>query len=735
MITLQGRMERITFQNAENQFTIARFRTNKPDNLITVVGCLAGTAVGESLTLSGSWETHPRFGPQFKVSGFKVILPTTPKTIKRYLKSGIIKGIGPRMADRLVSHFKDQTLEIIESYPDRLTEVPGIGQGTADRIVESWHHHHAVRRLMEFLTSHGVDASQGVMLMQQYGLDTEALLRNNPFCLVPDFPRIGFPLADAIAKNLGWSPDAPARVEACLIHILATGADNGHTFLKTPDLKHQARRRFQLTDETVEQAVDEMAQRGDIVIETLPGPDKAEISATYATPLHVAESGIAMRMAAFLSVPLIPYTLSTERILEEVLRQLSIQLSDEQLHTLEAILLHKAAVITGGPGTGKTTLIRSITAIFESLGKDVLLAAPTGRAARRLSEVSGKPAVTIHRLLEYSLTFGGFERNDQNPLETHALIIDEFSMVDTLLMHDILKAMPMTGVLIMVGDAYQLPSVGPGNVLQDFIASGSLPVYALTTIFRQAQESPIVMNAHRVRNGEIPLFRKNLPKNELSEFYFIEQHQPDTVVRTIAELCRNRIPKVFNMDRMTDIQVITPMHRGDVGTINLNQVLQEALNPDGRALNFKGQQFRINDKVMHLKNDYEKEVFNGDIGTVASVDTEFMEVRYDNHRVSYAVAELDTLTLAYAISVHKSQGSEYPAVIVPLLPMHTPLLQRNLLYTAMTRGKSLVILVGSCQALQTALANDRPKHRLSALATRLRKKLGTHQDALADARS
>ena len=452
--------------------------------------------------------------------------------------------------------------------------------------------------------------------------------------------------------------------------------------------------------------------------------DRGGDQALYLSALHRAETGIALRLKAFLSVPVKPPDIDQEQMTREILARLAIQLSAEQQAVLEEILLHHIAIITGGPGTGKTTLIRSIAAICDRLRQKTTLSAPTGRAARRLSEVARKKASTLHKLLGYNLEQNDFEKDEDDPLDVDVMIVDEASMMDAHLMFHLLKAVPVTATLILVGDVFQLPSVGPGNILSDLIRSGAIRTFELKEIFRQAEKSPIVVNAHRVRQGNLPNLEKDRNPEGLSEFYFIEQYQPETVVKTIVELCSRKIPERFGFDPVRDIQVLSPMHKGTVGTIQLNQVLQEALNPQSSP--GAGIQFRPGDKVMHLKNNYAKEVFNGDIGVISEIDQSpqlskrRLSVHYDDRLVDYENEELEELTLAYAISVHKSQGSEYPAVVIPLMSQHHPLLQRNLLYTAITRGKKLVIIVGTRQALDTAIKNDKPRNRLSLLDRRLK---------------
>lgn len=719
MITLDGHLERITYHNEENHYTIAKLNTGPAQHPVTVVGYMPAASPGEALKVRGTWETHPTYGQQFRITSYEVTLPASVGGIRNYLKSGIIKGIGPSMAERLVEHFKENTLDVIEKDPEKLLEVAGIGKAKAALISGAWKNHHAVRGIMGFLQEHGIEASFSGKVLKAYGMDAESVVRGDPYRMVVDVPGIGFHAADKIALNMGVSKNDPGRIRACILYLMEQFASEGHTFAYGEQLLERCKKVLGIEHEQVKIVLDLLAGARAVITEKdTRNPDALCV---YSKALHEAETGIAKRLRALLSVPVTPPGLDPEQITLAVLKKLAIKLSSEQLAVLEEILSHRVAIITGGPGTGKTTLIRSVTAIFESLGKTILLAAPTGRASRRLSEVTRRKASTIHKLLGYNLTSGLFDKNQDNPLDTHALIVDEVSMVDTLLMYHLLKALPMISVLILVGDIFQLPSVGPGNVLSDMIESGSIRTFELKTIFRQAQESPIVINAHMIRRGESPNLTDTTTTEDLSEFYFIEQHNPDTVVKTIVELCSRRITERYNFDRVKEIQVLTPMHRGTVGTLNLNRVLQKVLNPAAEDPKIKGIQFKPDDKVMHLKNNYQKEVFNGDIGTVISINREGKEllVDYYGREVTYDFAELDELSLAYAISVHKSQGSEYPAVIVPIMTQHFALLQRNLLYTAITRGKKLVILIGTKTAFNIALNNDNPQKRLTGLANRL----------------
>lgn len=720
MTTLDGHLERITYFNEENHYTIAKLKINKTHNLVTVVGHMTVVSPGQALKIKGTWETHPKYGQQFKIKSYEITLPATVDGIRKYLGSGVIKGIGPAMADRLVNHFGTETFEIIEKSPGKLLDIEGIGKAKAALICNAWKDHHVARGLMQFLQEMGVATSYCGKILGEYGRDAVDIIRSDPYRLSADIPGISFYFADTIAQKLGVPKDESRRVKACIIHVMQQFINEGHVFAFEDQLLEHCRNLFQLENTIVLDTIDVLAGSGELVIEeTTADPANKTV---YLKKLHHAETGIADRLKALLSVPVIPPDIDTERISAEVQKKLAITLSAEQLNVLEEVLSHRAVIITGGPGTGKTTLIKSINAIFATLGKEALLAAPTGRAARRLSEVTGRQAKTIHRLLGFNFKDGLFGKNQDNPLDADVVIIDEASMVDTVLMFHLIKAVPMTAVLILVGDVFQLPSVGPGNVLSDMIKSTRTAVFYLKKIFRQAHESPIIVNAHRVRRGELPIFKSPDESGVFSEFYFMEQNDPAKVVTTIVELCTKMIPRQFNFDPVHDVQILTPMHKGVVGTTNLNHVLQNVLNSNPALVTTRGNTFKLSDKVMHLKNNYQKEVFNGDIGIITFIDSEkeVFSVDYYGRTVSYDFSEMDEISLAYATSVHKSQGSEYPAVIVPIMPQHFVLLQRNLLYTAITRGKQLVILVGTKRAFTIALKNDKPRERLSGLAFRLR---------------
>ncbi|MBC2709609.1 MAG: ATP-dependent RecD-like DNA helicase [Desulfosarcina sp.] len=637
--------------------------------------------------------------------------------------SGFIKGVGPKLVDRIIAHFKAGTLKVIEADPDRLTEVAGIGKKTARRIAEAWQSHHAARQLMRFLEENGVDTAYAARLLQEYGNDVIDILCNDPYRVAEEIPRIGFLIADAIVRHADTPVDELDRAKACMLHLFEQAVDQGHAYIAQNKLFDQCQKAFDVGPETGTAALEHLVQAGELVVATESHDTDSPL--VFPKMLHQAEAVIARRIEAMQAVPLADTPPDSRLITEEVLKKLSIALSAQQEEILSQILSHKVSVVTGGPGTGKTTLIRSITAVMERLGRRVMLAAPTGRAARRLSEVTGRPAATLHKALGYNLADGQFERTEDDPLAANVVIVDEASMVDTLLMAHLIRAVPVTASLILVGDVFQLPSVGPGNVLADLIRSQKIITLKLTEIFRQDEQSPIVVNAHRVRNGQPPVMAPPDDPDSLSEFYFMEQSDPEKVVEMVVRLCRREIPRHFRLDPIRDIQVLTPMHRGPVGTLNLNRVIQGALNPASEQVEVMGSRFKVGDKVMHLRNNYRKEVFNGDIGIMDSIDLEKerAEVDYDGRKVSYDFVELDELTLAYAISVHKSQGSEYPAVVIPLLTQHYIMLQRNLLYTALTRGKQLVVMVGTAKALNVALRNDRPRQRRSMLARRLNPEL------------
>jgi exodeoxyribonuclease V alpha subunit len=718
-VTLEGHIEKVSFHNRENQFTIARFQVTGTDNLVTVLGLLPHPHPGSVLRITGTWETHARYGQQLRIVTAETVLPSSIDGIRQYLASGFVKGVGPRTIARLVNHFQGETLAVIENAPDRLSEVKGIGRQTARRISAVWRTEHAFRGLVRFLQENGVNTLYAGRIFAAYGADSISVIQNEPLRLSHDFPRIGFTIADAVMQNCGVPLDDPRRVESCVLHLLGESLNDGNTFVPATDLAERCRVVFKIDEEPVATACRNLEEANEVVIEdrSVDPPQQA----VYLAALHHGENTIATRIKALLSFPVRPPEMDRDRIAAQVLARLAIALSSEQTAVIANIFAFRVAIVTGGPGTGKTTLIRSITAVFESLGKKIVLAAPTGRAARRLAQVSGRKAHTIHRLLGYNPVEDGFEHNADNPLQADVVIIDEASMVDTLLMAQLLQAIHVSSRLILVGDAFQLPSVGAGNVLADLIRSQAIRTFELNEIFRQDRESAIILNAHRVRRGAQPVIAPSDFSGQITDFYFFDEKRPEAVLETIVDLCRRGVPKHFALDPINDIQVLTPMHKGVVGTINLNRVLQERLNPHPEGLRIGGRSFKPGDKVMHLKNNYLKDVFNGDSGILSNIDLkkEIAAVDYDGRIVEYEFTELEEIGPAYAVTVHKSQGAEYPAVIMPLVTQHFVMLQRNLLYTAITRGKQLVVLIGTRKALDIALRNDRPRQRLSGLTDRL----------------
>jgi exodeoxyribonuclease V alpha subunit len=718
-VSLEGHIEKITFYNPENQFAILRFRVAVTDNLVTVLGHLPRPRPGTEMRITGSWETHKRYGQQLRLVSVKTVLPASIEGIRQYLSTGFVKGVGPKMIGQLVDHFKEETLNVIENDPLKLCEVKGIGDKTARRIASAWKNEHVIRSLINFLQAIDLSPAFASRIHAVYGDESLEILNNDPYRLVHDLPRIGFGIADAVMQHAGTLPDDPRRVQACVLHKLRETAEDGNTFIAATDLVHRCRQDFGIESGPVFAAMEELAATSDVILEDLP-VDPAD-RAVYLPALHWAESGIANRLKILLSLPTGPTDLDREHIAAQVLKQLAIALSPEQTSVIANIFSYRVAIITGGPGTGKTTLIRALTAVFDSLGKRILLGAPTGRAARRLSEITRRNAHTIHKLLGYNPIEDDFEHDRDSPLQAEVVIIDEASMVDTVLMNNLLQAVHVTSRLILVGDVFQLPSVGPGTVLADLIRSKTIQTFELTDVYRQSRESAIILNAHRVRRGEQPEIPPIVFPEQVSDFYFFEEHRPEVVVELIIDLCCSKIPAHFGLDAKSDIQVLTPMHKGIVGTMNLNRALQLRLNPHPVEIRFAGQSFKPGDKVMHLKNNYRKDVYNGDSGIIFDIDVknEIVAVDYDDRIVEYIRTELEDISLAYAITVHKSQGSEYPAIIMPVMTQHFVMLQRNLLYTAITRAKQMVFLVGTRKALGIALANIRPRQRLSGLADRL----------------
>jgi exodeoxyribonuclease V alpha subunit len=718
---LSGQIERITYTNEENGYTIARVKVSGRQDLVTVVGYLMSPAPGETLNLKGEWVHHPKFGEQFKVVEYKMTVPATVFGIERYLGSGLIRGLGPKMAGRIVKKFGEKTLDVIGNDIEKLTQVEGIGEKRIAMIQQAWDEQKEIRNVMLFLQSYGVSSGYATKIFKQYGNRSVAVVTENPYRLATDIFGIGFLIADGIAEKLGVPKASPFRVEAGIIYVLNQLSDDGHVFYPYESLVKKSREMLGVEKDVVLEALGSLAMDKRIIIEDINesiDEFKANNKGVYLARFHLCETSIAHRIKTLSTAPKSIRDLTGENALRWVQGQLDITLAENQAQAIRCALENKIMVITGGPGTGKTTIINAVLKIFSKLGVRTLLAAPTGRAAKRMSETSGHEAKTIHRLLEYSFTQGGFQKNEEKPLDCDLLILDEVSMIDTILMHHLLKAIPTFSTVVLVGDVNQLPSVGAGNVLHDIIASGTIPVVELNEIFRQAQESRIVVNAHKINRGILPTFENNEPDND---FYFIEQEDPEKVLEIILELTKTRIPRRFNLDPVDDIQVLTPMHRGVVGSGNLNMALQENLNPSQEMITRGNHSFKVNDKVMQIRNNYDKEVFNGDIGRITHLRQEDYEmtVTFDGRDVVYELSDLDELVLAYAISVHKSQGSEYPAVVIPVLTQHYILLQRNLIYTAVTRGRNLVVMVGTRKAFAMGVNNDKTQKRFTYLTHRL----------------
>ncbi|MBK6846560.1 MAG: ATP-dependent RecD-like DNA helicase [Proteobacteria bacterium] len=713
---VEGALERVVYCNEETAWSVVRIAVPQERRTVTAVGSLLGIQPGENLRLRGWWVHDRKYGEQFRVHSYLTIQPSTLVGIEKYLASGLVPGLGRAIAARLVERFQLETLDVIEKQPERLREVEGIGPVRSLRIREAWLEQRAIKEVMIFLQSHGVSTAYAVRVFKQYGARAIAVVRQNPYQLASDVLGIGFKSTDKIAASLGIPRDSPQRAEAGVRYLLGELADQGHVFFPHERLVAAATQLLELDVLPVEQAIAAQLAAGALVREPLPDDD-----AIYLKALHLAESGAAARLRALGELPLPTLAGGAAAAIEGFERQRGLALADQQRQAVEQATQRKVLVITGGPGTGKTTIVNAILRLLEQHERRLVLCAPTGRAAKRLTETTGHEARTIHRLLEFSPRTQRFERNSQQPLEADTLIVDEASMIDIVLFHALVQALPPAAQLIVVGDVDQLPSVGPGNVLRDLIASGWAGVVRLTEIFRQAQRSQIVVNAHRINRGELPPTSGEQEAGELSDFYFIERHEPEQILATIKDLVAQRIPRRFAVDPTLDIQVLTPMRKGLLGVINLNAELQALLNPEGPALVRGSRLLRVGDKVMQLRNNYDLDVFNGDIGRVTSIDEEEQQlgVSYDERLVRYEHGQLDELVLAYACSIHKAQGSEYPVVVLPLHTQHYAMLQRNLLYTGITRARRLVVIVGSRKALGLAVRNDRVEQRCSRLGARL----------------
>lgn len=707
-----GYIERITFQNHENGYTVGQLKERKRTDLVCIVGFMPGLKPGETVRCKGEWKQHLVYGKQFCIDSYQVEAPADIVGIKKYLGSGLIKGIGSKYAERIVAKFETETLDIIDKFPERLLEVEGLGKKRVESIKACWTEQRSIRDVMIFLQSHGVSPSYAQKVFKTYGEKSISQVKTNPYQLARDIRGIGFKTADAIAQKLGMPKNGPERLDAGIEHALTECSDDGHVCYPLPELMKLAEEMLETNAALLEPRLASLIQVKHIEVGEMMHERKLE-KFVWLRRLFLAETGICRQIARLLKSKGSLRNVDTTKALEWVQSQLSITLAENQKKAIEQSLQEKVQVITGGPGTGKSTITKAILAITEKLTNKIVLAAPTGRAAKRLSEITGKKAKTIHSLLEVDFKNGGFKRGHDNPLDCDLIIIDESSMLDTSLMYNLLKAIPSHSRVIFVGDINQLPSVGPGNVLKDMIASGCLPVTALNEIFRQAAGSRIITNAHRINNGSLP----DLNNTSDSDFFFVDAETPELVLKDIITLVTQRLPKKYGFDPFENIQVLAPMRKGIIGCENLNTVLQDQLNPKGTPLLWAGRRFLPGDKVMQIRNDHNREVYNGDIGRIVSIDPveQEMVVMIDEREVIYEFSDLDDLVLAYAVSIHKYQGSECPCVVIPIHTTHYKLLHRNLLYTGVTRGKRIVVLVGTRMAISIAVRNDEVKRRHTGL--------------------
>ncbi len=716
---VSGLVERVTFHSDESGFCVLRVKVRGHRDHITVVGTSPQVQAGEWLEAEGRWAIDRDYGQQFKAEILRTAAPNTLEGMEKYLGSGLIKGIGPVFAERLVKHFKQEVLNIIEAEPQRLREVEGIGPIRHSKITTAWAEQRIVREIMVFLHSHGVSTSRAVRIYKAYSDKAIETVLENPYCLARDIRGIGFKSADKIAESLGIGKESDLRARAGIEYVLQTLTDDGHCGYPRKELVKMASKMLEIPDIICDHAVDYLLQEGRVV----QHKRENESDLIYLAGLDRAEDKLAAHLAELCKASHPCPEIKIEKAIQWVEQKVRIQLAPEQQKAIKIAVQSKVMVITGGPGVGKTTVVNSIVKIMRAKKLEVILAAPTGRAAKRMMETTGIEAKTIHRLLEFDPATGEFKHNGDKPLKGDVFIIDETSMMDLLLAYQLIRAIPVSSALILVGDVDQLPSVGPGSVLRDIIESGLVTVCRLTEVFRQAAQSSIITNAHKVNKGQMPV----LPQGKVqspnqTDFYFVNVEDPEKAVSLVINLTCKAIPNSFGFDQFDDIQILSPMQRGLLGCRNLNTVLQENLNPEGPSVERYGWTFRIGDKVMQIVNNYEKDIFNGDTGRIESIDSvdQDVTVLFDGRKVTYDFNELDELILSYAITIHKSQGTEYPAVVIPIHTQHYTMLQRNLLYTAITRGRKLVVLVGMQKAVAIAVKRMESKRRVTLLKERLK---------------
>jgi exodeoxyribonuclease V alpha subunit len=724
--SLQGVIERLTFHSEETGYTVARVKAPRTSELITIVGNFANIQAGQTLQLEGIWRDHPKYGQQFQVTQYRETKPATLTGLEKYLGSGLIKGVGNVTAKRIVAHFGLETLDIIENQIERLSEVPGIAQKRVKMIQEAWAAQKAIKEVMLFLQGHGVSTTYAVKIYKQYGDESIAIVTKNPYQLATDIYGIGFVIADAIARKVGIHPGSEFRYRCGILHVLSEAAEEGHCFLPQAELSDRTVKRLTLEDhqpnlEEISALVLTMAKDGELVVQMGVG-DLEEQVICYSPPFYGAEFKLAERLLYLLSEPITVDLERVQRWIDRFVEKTGLQLSSQQRQAVEMAAQQRVMVLTGGPGTGKTFCTRTIVALWKAMGKAIALASPTGRAAQRLSEMTGQEAKTIHRLLEFDPSNFKFKRDVENVLPIEAIVVDEASMLDLFLANSLIKAVPIHAQVLLVGDIDQLPSVGAGNVLADLIHSGRIPVVRLTEVFRQAQASQIVSNAHRINHGQFPVLEpvSNQPQ---SDCLWLAAPEPEPGVQAIRDLISDLIPSL-GFEPSRDVQVLCPMTRGIVGTRNLNKVLQELINPASYSkaeLTRGGMTLRVGDRILQQVNDYNREVFNGDMGVIDSIDLEeqAIQVQFADRLVTYDSADINEITLAWSVSIHKSQGSEYPVVILPLYMQHYLMLSRNLLYTGLTRARQLAILVAPQKAIALAIRQVKDQQRYTLLAQRL----------------